>query len=144
MTTAKWVFEKAMSLMDSLAEGSGIADIADNTEYKNRTISILNILRMECFPFSDTYQVTAPGKRPVCPEIVSLEDKIPLDDALAQGVLPYGLAAHLLVDENPDSASFFNQRYEQLLNAMKVGLPATEGDITDVYGIIEHDSFGRW
>lgn len=144
MTTAKWVFEKAMSLMDSLAEGSGIADIADNTEYKNRTISILNILRMECFPFSDTYQITTPGKRPVCPEIVSIDDEIHLDDALAQGVLPYGLAAHLLVDENPDTASFFNQRYEQLLNAMKVGLPATEGDITDVYGITDHNSFGRW
>jgi hypothetical protein len=144
MTTAKWVFERAMALIDSLGDGNGYADTADNNEYKNRTISILNVLRMECFPFSDTYQITTPGKRPVCREIVALTDSIDLDDGLAQGVLPYGLAAHLLVDENPDTASYFQQRYEEMLVGMKNGLPAVVEDITDVYGITEHNSFGGW
>ena len=143
-TTAKWVFERAMALMDSLGDGNGYADTADNNEYKNRTVSILNVLRMECFPFSDTYTITTPGKRPVCREILNINDNIDLDDGIAQGVLPYGLAAHLLVDENPDSASYFSQRYEEMLAGMKSGLPAAVENITDVYGITEHNSFGGW
>lgn len=143
-TTAKWVFERAMALMDNLSDGAGLADISDNTEYKNRTISILNILRMECFPFSDTYQVVKPGKRPICPPIKTLDDNISLDDAIAQGVLPYGLAAHLLLDENPQTAAFFNERYQELLAMMRVGLPSSVEPIRDEYGSVEYGSFGRW
>lgn len=143
-TTAKWVFERAMALMDSLSDGSGLADISDNTEYKNRTISILNMLRMECFPFSDTYQITRPGKRPICPPVKTLDDNISLDDAIAQGVLPYGLAAHLLLDENPQTAAFFNERYQELLFGMRTGIPASVEPIRDEYGSVEYGSFGRW
>lgn len=144
MTTAQWVFERAMALMDELNESSGSADTADTKEYKNRTISILNILRMECFPFSDTYKIATPGKRPVCPEITAFTDEIYLDDGIAQGVLPYGLAAHLLLDENPDAASYFQQRYQEMLSMMRVGLPATFESISNEYGGIEHGQFGRW
>jgi hypothetical protein len=144
LTTAQWVFERAMALMDELDEKSGGADIADTKEYKNRTISILNILRMECFPFSDTYIVTRPGKRPMCPEIIDFKDEIRLDDGIAQGVLPYGLAAHLLLDENPDAASYFQQRYQEMLNMMRVGLPATCESISNLYGGIEYGQFGGW
>lgn len=144
MTTAQWVFEKAMSLMGEVNETSGLADTDDTKEYKNRTLSILNVLRMECFPASDTYVVTTPGKRPVCPEIVGFESPIALDDGICQGVLPYGLAAHLLLDENPGAASYFQQRYEQLLAAAAQGVPSAPVSITDVYGGIEYGQFGRW
>ena len=143
-TTAQWVFERAMALMDELNESSGSANTADTKEYKNRTLSILNLLRVECFPCSDTYTVTEPGKRPICPEILTLEDVIGLDDGICQGVLPYGLAAHLLVDENPTAASFFQQRYEGALGAMRTLLPAGVGEIVDVYGGMEHSRFGGW
>ena len=49
-TTAQQVFELAMSLMDELNESSGSADTADTKEYKNRTLAILNVLRVECDP----------------------------------------------------------------------------------------------
>ena len=52
-TTAQWIFEKAMNLMDEVNESTGATDTADTREYKNRTIPILNILRVECFPASD-------------------------------------------------------------------------------------------
>ena len=144
MTNAQWIFEKTMHLMDEVNESTGTADYSDTKEYKNRTLAILNILRMECFPASDTYAVTIPGKRPVCPEITSFEEPIGLDDGICQGVLPYGLAAHLLLDENPGAASFFQQRYEEALNLARRGVPAVAEDITDVYGGIEHDEYGRW
>lgn len=144
MTNAQWVFEKAMHLMDEVNESTGQADNADTKEYKNRTLPILNILRIECFPASDTYQVTEPGKRPVCPEITDFESGIALDDGICQGVLPYGLAAHLLLDENPEMASYFQQRYEELLNAARHSIPAGGEDIVDLYGGIGFEQFARW
>ena len=144
MTTAQWVFEKAMHLMDEADEVSALADISDTREHKNRTLPILNVLRVECFPCSDTYQAAEPGKRPVCPEIPDFETGIPLDDGLCQGVLPYGLAAHLLLDENPPLAAYFQQRYEELLNALRRGIPAGSEDIVDLYGGVEHGRFARW
>lgn len=143
-TTAQKVFEMAMHLMDEVNESTGAADTNDTKEYKNRTIPILNLLRIECFPASDTYAVTAPGKRPVCPEILQFTDVIGLDDGICQGVLPYGLAAHLLLDENPTVASFFQQRYEEALTAAMRGLPTVAEDIVDVYGGIEYGQFARW
>lgn len=144
MTTAQQVFEQAMHLMDEVNESTGAADTADTKEYKNRTLAILNILRVECFPASDTYVVTIPGKRPVCPMITNFESSIGLDDGICQGVLPYGLAAHLLLDENPSVASYFQQRYEEALSIAKRGVPAVAEDITDMYGGIEHGRYGWW
>lgn len=143
-TTAQWVFEKAMHLMDEVNESTGAADTNDTKEYKNRTLAILNILRIECFPASDTYVVTTPGKRPVCPEIEDFSTEIGLDDGICQGVLPYGLTAHLLLDENPTVASYFQQRYEELLSQAKRGLPTQAEDIEDLYGGVGFGRFARW
>ena len=143
-TNAQWIFEKAMHLMDEVNESTGAADYSDTKEYKNRTLAILNILRMECFPASDTYVVITPGKRPVCPEITDFDMDVGLDDGICQGVLPYGLAAHLLLDENPTAASYFQQRYEEALSAAKRGIPAAAEDITELYGGIEHGRYGWW
>jgi len=143
MTTANSVFEKAMHLMDEVNESTGAADTSDTKEYKNRTLAILNVLRMECFPASDTYSVATVGKRPVCPAITDFESDIGLDDGICQGVLPYGLAAHLLLDENPDVAAYFNQRYSELLNRCRA-LPAAFEDIAPAAGGIEYGQFGGW
>lgn len=143
-TNAQWVFEKAMHLMDEVNESSGSADNADTKEYKNRTLPILNILRNECFPASDTYEVTVPGKRPICPEILDFTTDIYMDDVICQGVLPYGLAAHLLLEENPEMASYFQQRYEEQLARARVGIPAAAADIEDLYGGIGFGQFARW
>jgi hypothetical protein len=74
----------------------------------------LNVLRHELYPLSDTYEQGKDGKRYIMPMLTSFEQEIDLDDAIAQGVMPYGLAAHLLLGENDTLASFFNQRYEEL------------------------------
>ena len=144
MTTAQWVFEKTMFLMDEASESFGQADTAQTLDYKNRTVPILNVLRLECYPCSDTRQQAEPGKRPVCPEITSLDEPLPLDDYLCQCVLPYGLAAHLLLDENPPLASFFQQRYQELLRAAHTSLPTGSEDIIDLYGGVEYGRFARW
>ena len=132
-----------MHLCDEVNESTGRADTADTKEYKNRVLPILNVLRMECFPASDTYEAQ-PGRRSVCPEITGLDEPIGLDDGLCQGVLPYGLAAHLMLGEDNDKASYFQQRYEELLEGMRRGLPGGFGEIDNPYGGIELGQFARW
>ena len=143
-TTAQRVFDIAMGLIDEVSEGGQTVN-ADTTEYRNRTLLILNALRGECYPYSDNYEEDEEGKRPVCPVIMDMEDEIALDDVICQTVLPYGLAAQLLLDENPASASFYQQRYEELLQ--RAGKQRYGGSmaIEDVYGTaFEYTEFARW
>lgn len=144
MTTAQTVFELAMNLMDEVNESTGKADTADTKEYKNRTLSILNVLRVECFPYSDTYAVPEPGKRPVCPLVTDFTTGIGLDDGICQGLLPYGLAAHLLLGEDDDKAKYFQQRYEEKLAQLAAGIPTQGEEIQLPYGGIEFGQFARW
>nr|DAI21193.1 MAG TPA: hypothetical protein [Caudoviricetes sp.] len=134
MTTADWVFEKAIHLMDEQNETTGAVVTADTKEYRNRTLSILNILRHELYPYSDTYEAGVDGVRSICPLITSFTDEIGLDDAIAQGVLPYGLAAHLLLGENDTMASFFIERYQELVRSIGLKKPAQWEDIIPAYG----------
>lgn len=143
-TNAQWIFETAMHLMDEGNESTGRADTDETREYKNRTLPILNLLRNECYPASDTYPAAQAGRRPVCPEIPDFSADIALDDTICQSVLPYGLAAHLLLDENPAAASFFQQRYEEALRQAKRSIPAAGEDIVNLYGSVEHGEFSRW
>ena len=110
LTDGNWIFERAMQLMDE--QNGGIGDTED---YRSRTLGILNILRHELYPYSDTFEVGEDGKRLICPELRTMEQPINLDDAIAQGVMPYGLAAHLLLGEHDQMASFFFQRYAELV-----------------------------
>ena len=129
MTTANWVFDRAIHLMDEQNETNGKTRTQDTKEYEYRTLSILNVLRNELYPYSDTYEVRTDGRRPVCVELTSMEQPIDLDDALCQSVLPYGLAAHLLLGENDTMASFFNQRYAEMLNGLRSRSTAEWEDI---------------
>ena len=110
LTDGNWIFDRAMQLMD---EQNG--RLGDTEDYRSRTLGILNILRHELYPYSDTFEVGENGKRVICPELKTMEQPIDLDDAVAQGVMPYGLAAHLLVGENDQMASFLFQRYAELV-----------------------------
>ena len=148
-TTAQNVFDAAMGLMDEVNESSGETDTADTKEYKNRTLLILNVLRGELYPFSDNYEYGADGKRPIAVVIDNFDDGIALDDYICQTVMPYGLAAHLLLDENPTAASYFNSRYEELKATLSRGLPKSSEDIIDVYGGgacggLTYCQYGRW
>lgn len=144
-TTAQRVFDLAMGLIDEVNETSGSTDTSDTREYKVRTLLILNALRGELFPYSDTYEADEMGKRPILAAIQSFDQVIGMDDYICQSVLPYGLAAQLLLDENQTSASFLQQRYEELRNNLAKGLPKGSEAIQDLYGVAhDYNDFGRW
>lgn len=146
MTTAQDVFDIAMGMMDEVLNGN--TNTGDTAEYKGRTLYILNALAGELYPYSDTYTVGVAGKRPIVERIEDFASGIGLDDYICRSVMPYGLAAHLLLDENPTAASFFQQRYEELVRGLRSGIPAASEDIVDVYGgrggIEPYNEFGYW
>ena len=87
--------------------------------------------------------ITGEREMPTLPE--DLDDPIEgVEDTFALAALHYGLAANLLVDENPAAASFYEQRYEELRDRYLSRLPAKTGEIEDMYGGIEYGRFGRW
>lgn len=149
-TTAQQVFDTAMGLMDEVSS-TGLTDTSDTAEYKNRTLFILNALQGELYQFSDTRATAtdeegdpAGGTRPVSAVLTAMTDSVDLDDFLARSVMPYGLAAHLLAAEEPASASFFQQRYEELLQKYGRAVPAVSQAVEDLYGGVEFGQFGRW
>lgn len=130
--SAQNVFDTAIALMDEVDE-SGQTDTSDTLEYKNRTVHILNILVQELYPYSATYKKPAAGKRNTAKLVTRMADFIDLDDYISTAVLPYGLAAHLLLEENPTAANYFQQRYDELKARLREGLLAESSDIEDVY-----------
>ena len=145
-TTSQWIFDTTMALIDELND-AGEAEHSDTTEYKNKTLQILNVLQGEVYPYSDTYKRRNDRLRPVLSPLTDFEQIIDLDDYICQTVLPYGLAAHLLIDENPTVAGFCQQRYEELLRGLKNGIPGMSEDIVDVYasdGGGYYDEDGNW
>ena len=145
-TTARQVFNLAIALMDEMNENTGATDTTDTKEYKLRTPNILGVLCGELYPYSDTYTLNTDGTRPICPAVETIESTIGLDDTLCTTVLPYGLAAHLLLGENNVMAGFFNQRYEEMREKLK-NSPASFESVSDAYGAsgyFPYNEFGRW
>ena len=141
------VFQRAITIMDELSD-EGKYKYEDTEEYRLRTLAILNVLQQELYPFSDTYRKNSEwesGRRPVAAQLEDLYSEIDLDDYCAGTVLPYGLAAHLLMSEDPSSANFCQQRYDELKASLQRGMPAVSEDITDLYGGLEpYNEFGMW
>lgn len=140
-TNAQWIFETTMSMIDEL-DDDGAADTDDTEEYKNRTLAILNVIAGELYPYSDTYEEDEENfVRPIVAPIEDFYTDIHLDDYICRSIMPYGLAAHLLLDENPTSANYFQQRYDELKQKLSVGLPTVSIDVEDVYS--SHPKFSN-
>lgn len=136
MTTGQNVFDMAIHLMDEQDESTGLTQTADTHEYETRSVDILNVLRHECFPASDNYEVSDDdGNRVICEPITQLSDALDLDDAVAQGALPYGLASRLLLGENDVLANYFEQKFRETLNMLAGKRMAEWEDIPLAYGL---------
>lgn len=71
--------------------------------------------------------------KPVPTKITSLTNTLQVDDITAMSGA-YFLATHLLLVEDPDSASFFNGMYEDMKREADIKQPASETENEDVYG----------
>lgn len=100
--TGKDVYDIALVLINEVTEAGSIA-VDTPEEYKTKSVKILSILQTETLSITET---------PVM--LASLDDTLMVSDRTAMLVLPYGLASQLIMSENPNIASFFNDRYEEL------------------------------
>ena len=136
------VFDVAVALMDEIND-SGQTQTADTEEYKRRTPGIMRILLAECYPYSELKDPDATASSWRIPD--EWDDSLwKIDNTLSLGIMPYGLAANLLVDENPAAAGFFQQRYQELLNERKRMTAAVSGEVENLYGGIEYGQFSQW
>lgn len=117
-TTAEQVFDYAMALIDEISD-SGVVNTQNTTNYKAKTPKLLTILEFELCRKEGKTQTP----------ITSITQAMNVSDDVAIRVLPYGLASVLLLTEDPATASFYNQRYEEL----KRQIPTSFVAITNVY-----------
>jgi hypothetical protein len=143
MYSVQAVFDKAIHWIDAQNESTGLTVTADTKEYALRTPSIINLYLNVVYPYSDTYLNREDGKRPYLEPVQSMDDVLDLDAYICMSVLPFALAAGLLVEENAAVANTALQIYQENLARAAV-MPAAVGDIEDVYGGLEHGQYGRW
>lgn len=141
MVTVQQVFDMAIHLMDEQNEANGATETADTTEYKLRTISILNSVIPALYPYSGDYDSSGTG-RPVSPRLTvgehskpNFTQAVPLDDTLCLALLPYYLAAQLLSGENEELAHWLMTRYREALLDLKEKVPGTFEPISTPYGL---------
>lgn len=124
--TGKQVFDLCMGLIDEVTDSGTISE-SDTKSYKVKTPMILSILQTRLAQRERL--ITMPGI------ITDITLPLAISDETAIGIMPYGLAAHLLLDENPDLSGFFNDMYSELQRTF----PNAFEPIEDVYG-----SGGEW
>ncbi|KIL35867.1 hypothetical protein SD71_10780 [Cohnella kolymensis] len=120
--TGEQVFNIAVALLD---------EIQTSASYRQYAPSVLTTLQAELLPKTETPTV-----------IADLAQPLSLPDSLCLQALPYGLAAHLMIIDNPNDqgkAAFFNARYDEL----KSKRGATITPITDVYSV-GADGYGTY
>ncbi len=137
MKTVNDIFTAAMGLMDEL-DAAGSAKNRETEPYERRTPGIVNMMISE-------YRIIS-GQTGSFVPVEAMDDPVlRIDDAYAVGVMHYGLAANLLVDENPAAANFYQRRYEELRNIHFSRRPADAGEsVDDLYGGLEYGRFARW
>lgn len=142
--TVQAVFDKAIYLIDAQNESTGSTSSSDTKEYRVRTIGILNNLLDVVYPASATYPKDE--GRPALDDIQGFDDELDLDPRILRDVLPNGLAAHLLSEENPSLAEYFQQLFEEHLEAARRGVRGVFESVDDAlpYGGIEYGRFSSW
>lgn len=139
--TVQQIFDHAIHLMDEQNEQNGSTMTVDTSEYKSRTISILNTAIPRLYPYSSNYNRNAAGRPSAivlyCEDYADpdLEQLIMLDDDLCLGLLPFYLAAQLLSGENEALAAWFMTQYRENLNDFKRNIPASFEQISTPYGL---------
>lgn len=140
------IFDKAMYLIDAQSDSTGQTLTTHTKEFQVRTVGILNTLLDLVYPASDTFAPNPDGTRPALPDITGFEDRLELDPRILREVLPCGLAARLLNEENPELASYFQQCFEESLADARARRPACFQPVEEAlpYGGIEYGRFGMW
>ena len=104
------VYDRALAMINE--RDSGGAYHSDTADFEKNTPSILNsfiilLLSDDAMIRGNSVRDISYGVEPMA----SMEDEIPLHNALASGVLPFALASFLLLEEDKERADYFYRLY---------------------------------
>lgn len=129
---AQTIYDITMALMDEMLDSGGV-DVNSTKDYLARTPGILTILQTECIIALKKLG----AKVETLDAIKKMTDDVDLDDDICMGVLPYGLAARLLGQEDASLSYNFSSLYASKLDsAVQVTSSkyiATQEEREDVY-----------
>ena len=138
--TVKDIFDLSMSLMDEKKDNKNMnkepeSDYETNPDYIARTPGILTILQTQVITFLRRFGQDIDYNDP----LKTMDDEVELEDSICQEVLPYGLAARLLGQEDRYLSSYFSDLYNSNLNGIKDALDdkyiAEQVERENVYGL---------
>lgn len=133
MAAVKDVLNAALAIMNE-------QDI--DGSYAERSVFIINTLIGQCWQISEDYE--GGTLRASWTPVTDINDEISgIDKTVALSVMPYGLAALLYLDEDPQRSNSWWQLYQEGLDQAR-RVPTGFEPIVDVYGWQETESFGRW
>ena len=110
--TVKQIYDNTMALMDEMKDNSTLnqvpeVDYPQNKDYQARTPGILTTLQNEIVMFFKGRGIDID----TLDQLQTMDDEVDLDDLICTAVLPYGLAARLLGQEDRDLSSYFSNLY---------------------------------
>ena len=130
--TAEDIFKMTMAMIDEMTT-SGELDETSVAEYRAKTPYILTMLQNEIIGIENRYRKESDIIYPV--PIESLEQNVQISDIKANAMLTNGLAAQLMLHEDTNLASYFNQRYEEMKAIYLKPTPSKREKIEDVYDV---------
>ncbi|MBQ3196240.1 MAG: hypothetical protein IJB65_07235 [Clostridia bacterium] len=126
--TGKDIYDLALEILGyKNADGS---DNEDCTDYLNRAVGLINILIAETLWLD---RLLRQDKTAAPVYIHSVEDAVRCNGRLARGVLPFGLAALLAMEEDIQLYDRLYKRYLEEINGIKEEVAAVRHDICDCY-----------
>ena len=131
--TVQDIFDSAIRLIDEQNESTGSTETADTKPYRVKAVSLVRNLIPRVYPVSDTYAASTDGKRPVCRMPEALTDELDLDQYICESVLPWGLAALLIIDDDRDKYNAYWDEFEKGIALARNSLPSEIGEVEDVY-----------
>lgn len=102
MTTANEILRATLSLMGAEKE---------EARYAERALAGINALTADLFVLDRALKGEAAAPAAAVPVLASLEDTTDLADLLVRSLIPLGLAAYLLNEEEERRAAFFHNLY---------------------------------
>lgn len=106
----------------------------DATDYEAQVVPLINIMTVELLELNRAICLYK-GKEPLVSapyyvDLTNLDVEMPYESEITAGVMPYGLAAKLALDDEMAKASYFNNEYvekQQQYTRYRVGT------VEDVY-----------
>ena len=130
---ARQAYERALALINERDSGGAYhTDVADFEKNAPELInSIVTLLWVdECIVRNIAMREINWNFEP----IRTLDDEIPLHEALASGVLPFALASFLILEEDSERADYFYRLYTNARSAVVSAFVSAEhGSVRDIY-----------